>query len=259
MKKWNKQEAIEAIQKLINQIPSIIQSGRKSQEHVRWIANTMRIIDEIFGEKSRYSATMRSFTWSFHGNFIYQGWGDPNEAYNAKHKIAFKEQMQQASGLLLSAIDHLESSEMEEVFEGDKHQEAGELFKIIGFSTTKLRKLLREAPIKEKDVQDKYEDLLITQDIEYSREFPRIEYSSKQYVPDFSFENIRLAVEIKLCKNAGDEKAFIGQINDDILAYKTKFDNLLFIVYDLGQIRDADVFKSSFESHSNVIVQVVKH
>lgn len=259
MKKWNKKDAINAIQKLISQIPSVIQSGRKSQEHVRWIANTMRIIDEIFGEKSRYSATMRSFTWSFHGSFIYQGWDDPNEVYNEKHKIAFKEQMQQASGLLLSAIDHLESSEINDVFEGDNHQESVELFKIIGLSTSKLRKLIRETPSKEKDVQDKYEDLLTAQDIEYAREFPRIEYSSKQYVPDFSFENIGLAVEIKLCKNAGDEKAFIGQINDDILAYKTKFDNLLFIIYDLGQIRDEETFKSSFESHSNVIVQVVKH
>lgn len=259
MKKWNKQDAINAIKKLIHEIPSVIQSGRKSQVHVRWIANTMRIIDDIFGEKSRYSVTMKSFTWSFHGSFIYQGWGDPNEVYNEKHEIAFEEQMQQAGGLLLSAIDHLECSEMGDVFEGDKHQEAGELFKIIGFSTTKLRKLIREIPSKEKDVQDKYEDLLTAQDIEYSREFPRIEYSSKQYVPDFSFENISLAVEIKLCKNAGDEKAFIGQINDDILAYKTKFNNLLFIVYDLAQIRDTDVFKSSFESHSNVMVQVIKH
>lgn len=259
MQKWNKQDAINAIQKLINQIPSVIQSGRKSQQHVRWISNTMRILDEIFGEKSRYSATLRSFTWNFHGNVIVRGWDDPNYVLNEKHEIAFNQQMQQASGLLLSAIDHLESSEIEDVFEGDKYQKSVELFKIIGLSTSKLRKLIRETPNKEKEVQDKYEDLLTAQDIEYAREFPRIEYSSKQYVPDFCFENISLAVEIKLCKNSGDEKAFIGQINDDILAYKTKFDNLLFIIYDLGQIRDEDTFKSSFESHSNVIVQVVKH
>jgi len=105
----------------------------------------------------------------------------------------------------------------------------------------------------------KYEDLLTAQDIEYAWEFLRIEYSSKQYVPDFSFENISLAVEIKLCKSANDEKAFIGQINDDMLVYKTKFDNLLFIIYDLGQIRNEDTFKYSFELHSNVVVRVVKH
>ena len=114
----------------------------------------MRILEEIFGEKSRYSATMRSFTWSFHGNVIVSGWDDPNYVFNKKNVIAFNQQMQQARGLLLSAIDHLESSEIEHVFEGDKHQESVELFKIISLITTKLRKLIRETPNKEKDVQD---------------------------------------------------------------------------------------------------------
>lgn len=58
--------------------------------------------------------------------------------------------MQQASGLLFSAIDHLESSEIEDVFEGDKHQESVELFKIIGLGTSKLRKLIRKLQTKKR-------------------------------------------------------------------------------------------------------------
>lgn len=259
MKQWNKSEAIDAVNELIDKIPDIKKSGRGSSEHMRWLANTLRILDGIFGEKSRYYSSIAACDWSFTGTSLMSYWEDYDTFMNKKHHQAFIKQMEQCQGILCAAIDNLQTSEIEDVFEGDKHQEADELFKIISLSTSKLRKLIREIPCKEKDVQDKYEDLLTAQDIKYSREFPRIEYSSKQYVPDFSFENISLAVEIKLCKSSGDEKAFIGQINDDILAYKTKFNNILFIIYDVGQIRDEDVFKSSFESHSNVIVQVVKH
>ena len=98
---------------------------------------------------------------------------------------------------------------------------------------------------------------MLFRSIDFEREGPHIDYSSKAYIPDFSFNSIDLAVEIKLCKT--EEKTFIQQINDDILAYKTKFNNLLFIIYDLGVIRDVDTFKQSFEETENVIVHVIKH
>ncbi len=44
----------------------------------------------------------------------------------------------------------------------------------------------------------------------------------------------------------------------DILAYQTKYANILFVVYDCGQIRDVERFIGSFESHPNVVVKVVK-
>lgn len=61
--------------------------------------------------------------------------------------------MEQCQGILSVAIDNLQTSEIEDVFEGDKHQEASELLKMISLSTSKLRKLIRETPSKEKDVQ----------------------------------------------------------------------------------------------------------
>ena len=57
----------------------------------------------------------------------------------------------------------------------------------------------------------------------------------------------------------GREKEIITEINDDILAYQTKYGNLLFVVYDVGFIRDIDRFIDSFEKSTNVIVRVVKH
>ena len=57
MKDWTKEEALKAIDSLIEEIPSIQQSGRKSAEHMRWVANVQRIIQEIFRENSRYFQT----------------------------------------------------------------------------------------------------------------------------------------------------------------------------------------------------------
>jgi len=76
---------------------------------------------------------------------------------------------------------------------------------------------------------------------------------------NFSLKKINLAVEVKLCSRSEREKELPKEINDDILAYQTKYQNLLFIVYDLGYIRDADRFCSSFEEHENVTIRVVKH
>ena len=123
----------------------------------------------------------------------------------------------------------------------------------------KLRKTIREEPASERVVQDAIETLFIAADVEYAKEIDRVEYSSKAYVPDFTLKKIDLAIEVKLCNTAKREKEMIAEINDDILAYKQAFGNLLFVVYDVGQIRDVEKFKRHFEQQDQVIVQVVKH
>src|SRR5262249_5891066 len=123
----------------------------------------------------------------------------------------------------------------------------------------KLRKLIREVPEKERNLQDSFENLLVGADIEYSREVVFIEYSSKTYVPDFVIPKADLAIELKLCKKPEREKEMIAEINDDILAYRSKYGNVLTVVYDCGFIRDVDRFVRNFEQLENVIVKVVKH
>ncbi len=66
-------------------------------------------------------------------------------------------------------------------------------------------------------------------------------------------------MEAKLCKRYGREKEIIGEINDDILAYETKYGNLFFIIYDVGSIRDIEKFTDAFGTHTNVVVRVIKH
>lgn len=161
--------------------------------------------------------------------------------------------------LRVAVLDHLKGADPDSAYEGkDTPPEVSTILKIINLAERSLRKALRSKPEQERDVQDAFDTLLIGAEMSYSRETDRIEYSSKTYAPDFTMPRIGLAVDIKLCNREGREKEIIAEINDDILAYRSKYPNLLFVVYDLGMIRDVDRFKASFEANENVVVIVVK-
>ena len=259
MKKLSKENALKILENIISQIDSVAKSGRGSDLHIRWWTNSLRIVEDIFGLKSSYYQTLSSYTWSETGTRIYRGW-DINAEIDAHNELVFLKQLLQAKGLLLAAKDHLFSSELSDVYKGkNTAPETSMLIKILSLIENKLRTLIREEPNKERVVQDAFENLLISTDIMYERENPSIEYSSKKYIPDFSFNQLDLIVEIKLCTEKTTEKSLISQINDDILAYQTKFGNLIFIIYDKGQIRDANKFSHSFENNDKVIIKIVKH
>jgi len=107
MKNWTKEEALEAIDSLITEIPSIKESGRKSADHMRWVVNTQRILQEIFGENSRYFQTFRHFSWRENGQMVFQAW-DIEGAIEYRHNEAYINQLEQSKGLLLAAKDQLE-------------------------------------------------------------------------------------------------------------------------------------------------------
>lgn len=112
----------------------------------------------------------------------------------------------------------------------------------------------------EKEIQVALDNIFIGANLDgqYSREKESILYSSKSYIPDFVFDKIDTIVEIKLCKTLDKEKEIISEINDDIVAYKTKHSNLIFVIYDLGIIRDQDQFRSSLEANEQVVVRIIK-
>lgn len=115
--------------------------------------------------------------------------------------------------------------------------------------------------MKEKEVQDALENLFIGAGLDgsFTRDQENLVYSSKTYLPDFVFKKIGVVVETKLCDDAKRERDMIAEINDDITAYKTKYRNLIFVIHDLGNIRDQDRFKASLEQNENVVVKVIKH
>lgn len=129
---------------------------------------------------------------------------------------------------------------------------------IIDMIEVNLRPSIYDEPKKEKDVQDVLETLLRVRNYNYQREKMTISYSSKNFIPDFTIDELDLALEIKLCKTITKEKAIIDEINADIPAYKTKYNILIFIVYDLGFIRDVNLFKSGIEDNSDVYVILIK-
>jgi hypothetical protein len=266
VKSWTKEGALSELDALIQEINKLSTQRRYSADHTRWIARSLTLLEEVFGRESRYYLTFASFTWDEGGSFIVGGLADPEGSWNPQAAIekrnhqAYLDQLDASKGLLQAASDHLRRTDLASVYEGrDTGPESSMIVKIINMADRKLRKIVRNKPSQEREIQDAFENLLIGADVPYSRETESIEYSSKTYTPDFTIQKIDLAIEVKLCAREGREKGIIPEINDDILAYQTKFGNLLFIIYDTGFIRDIDRFSGAFEKNENVIVRVVKH
>lgn len=259
MRSWTKDEALRELKTLIVEADNLENGSKGSAPHTRWCARVLTVFEEVFGQESRYYASFEQLPWEWVGASA--GWLSQIERVNmGKDREAYRTQLGTAKGLLLAAVDELRRSNIGDVYKGkDTPHEASSLLKIISLAERKLRKVMRGGPKKETEIQDAMENLLVGADIQYSREAEAIEYSSKTYKPDFVVRQVDLAIEMKLCSREGREKEIIAEINDDILAYQTGFRNLLFVVYDLGFIRDVERFASSFEDHDNVIVRVVKH
>ena len=258
MRKLTRDKAIKEINDLIEMIPAVIISGRLSSVHTKWLFRCHNLLEDIFGIQSRYYVTFSSFKWGQTGAFIVDVLNFQN-SIEKQHDNAFRKQMESAKGLLEAALDDIQNHRIEDLYIKSPQERSNDLIKIINIMERKLRKVIRDIPTKEKIVQDSIENLFIGADINYSREKITIEYSSKTYIPDFIIEYLDLALEVKLCNREQKEKVIISEINDDILAYQTKFKNIIFLVYDIGLIRDIDRFKDSFEKNDNVIVLVIKH
>ncbi len=263
---WTKESALEELRALADAAVGLADERRFSAEHTRWLARTHSVLEEVFGRESRYYLTFASLSWRARGSFIIGGLSDPEgaldpqAALDRKNREAYLEQLEYARGLLLAGVDQLERTGLEEVYEGkDTPPEASAIMRVITLAERSLRKAVRSEPKSESEVQDAFETLLVGADISHSRAKDTIEYSSKSYIPDFTIPRIGLALEVKLCARKDREKDIIAEINDDILPYRTKYPNLVFVVYDVGVIRDVDRFKGSFEANKSVVVIVVKH
>ena len=131
------------------------------------------------------------------------------------------------------------------------------------FFQANLRRAVQQKPENEKQIQNIVEALLIgrglTKGIDYDREVGRVKVSIKEVIPDFILHKLNMAIEIKLSKDKDKSKAIVDEINADIQAYSKKYSRLLFIVYDIGSIRDETEFKQDLENYQNTSVIVVKH
>jgi uncharacterized membrane protein len=94
---------------------------------------------------------------------------------------------------------------------------------------------------------------------DYDRETGRVKVSIKEVVPDFILPKLGLALEVKLTKHEQRAKEVVDEINADIRAYSQRYQAILFLVYDLGTIRDETEFRQGLEQVGSVEVLVVKH
>jgi hypothetical protein len=131
------------------------------------------------------------------------------------------------------------------------------------FFSANLRRAIFDIPTQEREIQNAVEQLLIgrgmTKGLDYDREVGRVKVSSKEVVPDFILPRLSLAIEVKLAKSDSKAKAIIDEINADVRAYARAYAHVLFIVYDLGTIRDTVEFTRDLQAGIAVQVIVVKH
>ena len=87
----------------------------------------------------------------------------------------------------------------------------------------------------------------------------RVAYATTSAIPDFVLWEGKVALEVKLLRDAKDLPRITSEINDDILKYGDRFSQKVFLVYDCGTLRDVEEFRRAFMSHRGVFVLVVKH
>lgn len=131
------------------------------------------------------------------------------------------------------------------------------------FIKNKLRSSIFQKPEKEIEVQNAIETLFVgkgwNKGVDYDRETGKFEYSGKEYIPDFIVPKLKLCIEVKLLKE-GRKSKIIEEINADITSYGKVYKRQLFVVYDLGVIRDEIEFKRDIENAKDDIkVIIVKH
>ena len=156
---------------------------------------------------------------------------------------------EQAAGALNSLTSYLQAKL------GKKQQEYEQIIDLI---RANLRPAIYEDPKHEREVQNALETIFRARNLDFLREQETVPYSTKRYIPDFTFDRIGLAVEVKLCKDKDREKPMIDEINADILGYGGRYDRCIFVVYDLGFIRDVAQFSGDIEKNPNVHVLIIK-
>lgn len=151
---------------------------------------------------------------------------------------------------------------MKSLLEGAIGYAEDETQKLKDFVQANLRKAMHDVPTKEVEVQNGIETMIVgrgmQRGIDYDRETGRVKTSGKEFVPDFVFPLLNLCLEVKLSKPQ-NLKAVVDEVNADIRAYGKQYERQLFVIYDLGGIRDESEFKRDLEHVPGVSVVVVKH
>jgi len=117
----------------------------------------------------------------------------------------------------------------------------------------------RGRPESETDVQDSVQDILNSLGVRHVRDKEVASIGPRASRPDFTIDDMDLAIEVKLASPKHAPGKVQEEINADVSAYRTKWQHLLFVVYDLGVIDDPYQMRQENLKHYGVSVVVVKH
>lgn len=137
---------------------------------------------------------------------------------------------------------------------------------IEDFIQIRLRSAMHSKPTCEKDIQNAIDTLFIGRDmqkgVDYGREIGRVHVSSKEVIPDFVVYSLSLAIEVKFLGESKRQNRIVDEIAADITQYSAKYSQILFVVYDLGCIKDERHFRQGLidpKNTSNIRIVIVKH
>jgi hypothetical protein len=122
-----------------------------------------------------------------------------------------------------------------------------------------LRPAFKEPPETEKQVQEAIATILRALGIDFHREKERAAVGPTTFIPDFTVEELSLAIEVKLAKPGHPEAQVQRELAQDVTAYRTRWNHLIAVVYDCGVISDPEQLRRENMKHFGVTVVVVKH
>ena len=137
-----------------------------------------------------------------------------------------------------------------------------DFFEIIKDIEKNFRKIVKDEPHKERDVQDFLETFFDIKEYDFLREKENIDFSKKVFIPDFTQKKLSIAIEVKFLDKKDKVTQIIEEMSADINPYSKKWKNILFLVYDKGgNIRDIDAFIKDFNQDGDIIIRgiVIKH
>lgn len=68
-----------------------------------------------------------------------------------------------------------------------------------------------------------------------------------------------MCIEVKLLKEQSKKSKIIEEINAHIKAYLKEYESVLFVVYDVGIIRDEIEFSRDIENHDGIKIIILQH
>jgi hypothetical protein len=117
----------------------------------------------------------------------------------------------------------------------------------------------KRPPSNEAEVQDVIEHILNAIGVDFIRDKEVAPVGPRASRPDFTIEEINLAIEVKLAKEGHGASDIQEEMNADITAYKTKWKHLLFVIYDVGVVADPHRMIRENQRLFGISVLVIKH